>query len=118
MNKFVWFLEWNSIWIYPWNHVFELENGSLESMSFSIFSMHSNIIVFLRTMDAKAANIIIVPDVVQMHSTYSIKPLGTRKMYTICDAKAHVNNVNPKSIRLPNTYFWIVWGDELIPKVA
>lgn len=74
----------------------------LVSMSFSILSMLSNSVVFLKTMAARQTNIMILAEVAQMQFTYSMKSLATWKMYTKCETITHSNNKNPNTILLLN----------------
>lgn len=59
--------------------------------------MVSNSVVLRKTMQAKHTKTIIVADVVQMPSTYSINSVATWKMYIKCKEMKHPNNKNPKS---------------------
>lgn len=87
-------------------------------MSFSRQSMLLNSRVLLEAIAAKETNTILLPDIEQMHSMCSIKPLATQKMYTNCDAMEHPNNRKPKSTLSLNGNFRVDCCDRLMPKIA
>lgn len=82
-------------------------------MSFSILSMLSNSRVFFEAMVARLINNTIIEKIEEMQSTYSIKPLATWKVYTICK-----EIMKPRHKREMRTFPLNGWFDELTPRTA